>query len=217
MEIKVLRRLEEKNKATADEIRAELDRHKVRCINVMGSPGCGKTALLEHTLPPILQRFRCAVLEGDLYTSLDAERIASIGAPVIQLETQGACHLDASLVARGVRELNLGELDLLFIENVGNLVCPANFDLGEHYRMTVISVTEGHDKPAKYPALFTKADVIVVTKVDLLRMTDFDLARAKESIRRFNDHADIIETSIRSAPSSALINWVLSVGRGDGR
>ncbi len=211
MEIQVLRRLEEKNKADADQIRALLNQHNVKCFNIMGSPGCGKTALLEHVLPPLQQRYRCAVLEGDLYTTQDAERIAGMGTTVIQLETQGSCHLDANLVMRGMQELNLDQLDIVFIENVGNLVCPANFDLGEHHRITVVSVTEGHDKPSKYPALFTKADIVLITKTDLLEHTNFDIHRAKESIRKFNDHAEIVETSIRSAPPAALVAFVLSI------
>ena len=137
MEIRVLRRLEEKNQANADEIRTLLDQHDVRLLNIMGGPGCGKTTLLEHLLPRLSERFRAAVLEGDLFTTRDAERIAALSAPVIQLETQGSCHLDAALVRRGLGELPLSDLDFVFVENVGNLVCPASFDLGETARLAV--------------------------------------------------------------------------------
>ena len=208
MEIRVLRRLEEKNKANADQIRALLDSHGTRSINIMGSPGCGKTALLEQILPVLGGRHRCAVLEGDLFTTQDAERIAALGTPVVQLETQGACHLDAGLVERGIRELPLDECDFVFIENVGNLVCPANFDVGEHARLAVVSVTEGHDKPSKYPMLFARADAVVITKTDLLEHTDFDMELARSTILKFNAGVPIFSTTMRAAPPNEFIDWL---------
>lgn len=208
MEIQVLRRLEEKNKATADQVRSELAEHGTCSINIMGSPGCGKTSLLEAILPVLQQSCRCAVLEGDLFTTQDAERIAALGTRVIQLETQGSCHLDASLVHRGIRELPLPECDLVFVENVGNLVCPANFDVGEHARLAVVSVTEGHDKPSKYPMLFSRADAVVISKLDLLEHTNFNLEVARASIRKFNPEAPIFNTGLRDEPNAELIDWL---------
>jgi hydrogenase nickel incorporation protein HypB len=207
MEVRILRRLEEKNEADAAAVRELLAAHHVRAINVMGSPGCGKTTLLERLLPRLQPRFRCGVLEGDLFTTRDAERIAAIEVPVIQLETQGSCHLDAALVHRGVRELPLAELDLLFVENVGNLVCPANFDIGEAARLVLLSVAEGHDKPEKYPLLFARADAVVITKTDLLSRTDFDLPAAEADIRKFNADAPIFQFSRESDPGP-LVDWL---------
>jgi hydrogenase nickel incorporation protein HypB len=208
MEIRVLRRLEEKNQATADEIRASLDRHGVRLLNIMGSPGCGKTTLLEHLLPVLGTSVRCAVLEGDLFTTRDAERIAALNVPVIQLETQGSCHLDAPLVLRALQELPLDRLDFVVVENVGNLVCPANFDLGETSRLAVVSVTEGHDKPSKYPLLFARAGAVVITKTDLIKYTDFDMDAARADIRRYNEQAPLFTFNHRDGVGRELAEWV---------
>ena len=208
MEIRVLRRLEEKNQANADEIRTLLDQHDVRLLNIMGGPGCGKTTLLEHLLPRLSERFRAAVLEGDLFTTRDAERIAALSAPVIQLETQGSCHLDAALVRRGLGELPLSDLDFVFVENVGNLVCPASFDLGETARLAVMSVTEGHDKPSKYPLLFSRADAIVISKTDLLEHTNFDTTAAEADIRIFNAEAPLFRFNYRDGLDDRFADWV---------
>jgi hydrogenase nickel incorporation protein HypB len=211
MEIRVLRRLEEKNQANADEIRALMAKHNACLINIMGGAGCGKTTLLEYLLPRLNQRFRCAVLEGDLFTTRDAERIAALDTTVVQLETQGACHLEAALVRRGLDELPLNDLDFVWIENVGNLVCPASFDLGEAARLAVVSVTEGHDKPSKYPLLFTRAQAVVISKTDLLAHTNFDMAAAEADIRKFNTEAPIFEFTNQADPRSDLYDWVVSL------
>jgi len=207
MEIRVLRRLEEKNESDAARIRALLAEHGVRSLNVMGGDGCGKTTLLEHLLPPLRDHLRCAVLEGDLYTTRDAERLAVLGVQVVQLETQGACHLDAALVQRGLDALPLADLDLVVMENVGNLVCPASFDLGETARLIVLSATEGHDKPAKYPLMFQRADAVVITKTDLLPHTNFDPAAAEADIRKVNPQAPIFKFSHQAPLDETLITW----------
>jgi len=211
MEIRVLRRLEDRNQASADEISAVLKKHEIRLINIMGGPGCGKTTLLEHLLPKLVDRFRCAVLEGDLYTTRDAERIAALQAPVVQLETQGSCHLDAALVLRGLKELPLDDLNVVFVENVGNLVCPANFDLGETARIAVMSVTEGHEKPSKYPLVFSRAHAVVISKIDLLEHTNFDVAAAESDIRVVNADAPIFKFSHRDDVPQPLIDWIVSL------
>ncbi len=208
MEIRVLRRLEEKNRANADETRALLAEHRVRMVNIMGGPGCGKTTLLEHLLPKLSRRLRCAVLEGDLFTTRDAERIAALGVPVVQLETQGSCHLDAALVRRGLGELALDHVDCVFVENVGNLVCPANFDLGETKRVAVISVTEGHDKPSKYPLLFCRADAVVISKTDLLEHTNFDTAAADADMRKVNADAPLFTFNHRDGVIDQFADWI---------
>src|SRR3972149_1830105 len=160
MKVEVMHDAFEKNRAVADQTRALLDAHGVSAFNLMGAPGCGKTALLESLLPELLKRHGCAVLEGDPATTLDAERIAAVGVPVMQLVTDGCCHLEPNFVRNALQRLDLSGVRLLFIENVGNLVCPANFDIGEHHRLVVLSVTEGTDKAAKYPGMFSTADAV---------------------------------------------------------
>lgn len=211
MEIRVLRRLEDKSKADAEEIQTLLGGHGVALLNIMGGPGCGKTTLLEHLLPKLGERLRCAVLEGDLFTTRDSERIAALGAIVIQLETQGSCHLDATLVLRGLRELPLSDLRLVMVENVGNLVCPASFDLGETARLAVVSVTEGDDKPSKYPLVFARANAVVISKTDLLEHTDFDTAAAERDIRRFNADVPLFTFNHRDGPSRPLVDWLYAL------
>src|ERR1051326_6660053 len=174
MNIKVLRNILEANDQIASRIREQLAAKHITAINLISSPGAGKTSLLEHTIPLLKNRYRIAVLEGDIATTRDVERIEKLGIPVVQLLTGGACHLEAPLIQRGLGELDLDKLDLLFIENVGNIACPAEFDLGETVKVGVLSVTEGHDKPAKYPLLFHEIGALVLNKMDLLPHTDFD-------------------------------------------
>lgn len=203
-----------RNDSAAEENRALLREKNVAAVNILGGDGCGKTALLECVIPILRSSLRLAVLEGDIATTRDAERIAACGVPVIQLLTEGGCHLTATLAGQGLRRLPLDELDLVIIENVGNPVCPANFDLGEHARVAVLSVSEGDDKPAKYPQLFQVADRIVISKIDLLAATDFDIDRATREIRAINPRAALDRTT-RKNPSSAadFADWLAKVGR----
>ena len=210
MNIPVLRNVHEKNSVTARQIRELLDEKRVRLINVMGGAGCGKTSLLERILPGLRETLRCAVLEGDIATIYDAERIAALHIPVCQLQTEGACHLDAALVLDGLRELPLDELDLIFVENVGNLVCPAEFDIGEHSRLAVLSIMEGHDKPAKYPLLFTRASAVALAKCDLKAHADFDRRLAVERIRQFNPVAPVFDTGRNGPGDAQLLNWIIA-------
>lgn len=211
MEITVLKNIFERNDHAAQDNRRRFDTHGVTCVNLLGGAGCGKTSLLEAVLPIVTKSKRVAVLEGDLATTKDAARIADLNVPVVQLLTDGGCHLSATLVEQALDQIPLNELDLLIIENVGNPICPANFDLGEHDRISVLSVTEGSDKPSKYPLLFKGAATVVLTKCDLLEHTNFDVAQAKQDIRRINPNAEIIETNIKTAGGiDRLAQWLLA-------
>jgi hydrogenase nickel incorporation protein HypB len=183
--VDVLKRLLDANDEQAAHNRAHFDAHGVLAINLMSSPGAGKTALLEATIDALRDEFRMAVIEGDLETENDAQRIRAKGIDAIQITTGTACHLDAHLVHGALHDLPLAGLDLVFIENVGNLVCPASFDLGQHYNVALLSVTEGDDKPAKYPVMFRAADLVLVTKTDLLDAIgdDFSITRARAAVR----------------------------------
>ena len=167
-------------------------------LNLVSSPGSGKTSLLERTLADLNRRFNFSVLEGDQQTTNDADRIAATGVPVKQLNTGSGCHLDAHMVGHGVESFDLVETDILMIENVGNLVCPAAFDLGEDHKVTVLSVTEGEDKPLKYPQMFQASDLMLINKIDLLPYLDFDLEQCKAFAHQVNPMIQIIELSCRS-------------------
>ena len=179
-------------------------------INLMSSPGSGKTTILERSIEFLAGRLQMGVIEGDLYTDQDAQRIEKKGVQVIQINTEGACHLDAGMVGSAYQKLSTGDLDLVFIENVGNLVCPAEFDLGEDFRTVVISTTEGNDKPRKYPLIFHEARVILVNKIDLLPYTDFSLDKFKEDIAQINPSATVFMVSGRTGEGiEAWIEWLL--------
>ena len=197
----VLQNLLAANDRVARHNRQHFDAHGVLAINLMSSPGAGKTALLEATIAALRNRYRIAVIEGDLETENDAARIRAQGVPAVQITTGGACHLDAELVHRALHELPLAGLDLLFIENVGNLVCPASFDLGQHLNVTLLSVTEGDDKPAKYPVIFRASDLVVLSKTDLLEiMEDFAPERAEAALAALGRGTPMIRTAARRAP-----------------
>jgi hydrogenase nickel incorporation protein HypB len=197
-------------------IRAELAVRKIAAINIISAPGAGKTSLLERTIPLLTPRFRVAVLEGDIATTRDAERIEKLGVPVVQLLTGGACHLEAPLVQRGLGELDLSALDLLFIENVGNIACPAEFDLGETAKVGILSVTEGHDKPAKYPLLFHEISALLLNKVDLLPYTDFSFEKFLEDFRKLNAAAPVFQVSCRNRTGiSEWTHWIEHVMEGE--
>ncbi len=185
---------------------------RLTCFNLISSPGSGKTALLVRTIQQMEGRTRIGVIEGDIQTDLDAQRIKATGAPAIQINTKGACHLSAQQVHSALREMPLDQLDLIFIENVGNLVCPGAFELGEHGKIVVLSVAEGDDKPAKYPGIFAKSKAMLVNKVDLLPTgaVDFDLARATADARRLNRDVSVFPVSARTGEGlAAWCNWLL--------
>jgi hydrogenase nickel incorporation protein HypB len=204
------------NDRIAAELRADFERRGILCLNVIASPGAGKTSLLEHTLQAFAdsRRHRVAVLTGDIQTERDAARLARFGFPARQITTGGTCHLDATMVRRALGDVSLDGLDLLFIENVGNLVCPAAYDLGESAKVVMLSVPEGDDKPSKYPSIFSRAAVMLLHKVDLLPYTRFDVAAAKADARRVNANIEIIETSCVGAPGlQGWLDWVERVAR----
>lgn len=184
-------------------------------VNMMSSPGSGKTSILERTIEYLNSSLRIGVIEGDLYTDRDARRIEGKGVPVIQINTKGGCHLDAEMVANACQKLPLSELDLVFIENVGNLVCPAEFDLGESFRVVVLSTTEGNDKPPKYPLVFREAKAILLNKIDLLPYTDFDIEQFKTDVARISPEAAVFLLSARSGEGIAeWAHWLEKGVRG---
>ncbi len=208
--VSVLKNLMSENDHVAAHNRDHFDKHHVLAINLMSSPGSGKTALLEATIQQLKQLFRIAVIEGDLETENDAERIRKQGVPAIQISTGSACHLDAHMLHDALHQLSLAELDIVFIENVGNLVCPASFDLGQHLNVTLLSVTEGDDKPAKYPVMFRAADLMLLTKTDLLAvLDDFDTKKAEHCLRQLASDAPVFELSARKNKGmEQWINWL---------
>ncbi len=211
MRIEVVERILRANDALAEEVRATLTRAGVLAINVIGSPGSGKTALLEQTAAILHPRVELGVIEGDIATTRDAERLARCGVPSVQIETRligNACHLDANLVRMALGRLPLDDIRVLFVENVGNLVCPAAYDLGEHLRVVVASVPEGDDKPLKYPSTFSKADAVVLNKVDLLPVTDFSVSSFMEGLREVTT-APLFPLSARTGEGLGLwIAWI---------
>ena len=208
--ITVLHGLLHENDHTALHNREHFNAHKVVAINLMSSPGAGKTALLEATIKALGDEFRIAVIEGDLETENDAERIRSHGVPAVQITTGSACHLDAHMVHDAVHQLELSKLDIVFVENVGNLVCPASFDLGQHKNIVLLSIPEGDDKPAKYPVMFRTADMVMLSKADLLPvLDDFSPARAETYLRNLASAAPLIQASAKSGDGLELwLQWL---------
>lgn len=210
--VEVLQSLLSENDHQASHNRKHFDRHGVLAVNLMSSPGSGKTALLEATIDALGDELRIGVIEGDLETENDAERIRARGVPAFQIATGTACHLDAHMVHDALHHLDLDGLDILFIENVGNLVCPASFDLGHHRNVTLLSVTEGDDKPAKYPVMFRAADLMLLTKADLLAvLDDFDPERATRCLRELANPAPVFNLSARKGQGlDAWLDWLRS-------
>jgi hydrogenase nickel incorporation protein HypB len=211
--VDVLQSLLSDNERQAQHNRDHFNSHQVLVINLMSSPGAGKTALLEASLDILKDQYRIAVIEGDLETENDAERIRAKGIVAVQITTGSACHLDAHMVHNAIHQLNLTNLDIVFIENVGNLVCPASFDLGQHQNVVLLSTPEGDDKPAKYPVMFRVADLLLISKSDLLPiLDDFDPLRVKHYLHQLANPATVLQLSAKSsAGMSAWIAWLQSV------
>jgi hydrogenase nickel incorporation protein HypB len=197
------------NNRIAAELRERFQQHGIFCVNLISSPGSGKTTLLERTLESFPRAQRVAVLTGDIQTENDAARLRRFGFPTKQITTGGTCHLDARMIEKHLSDWNLGDLDVLFIENVGNLVCPSSYDLGEAAKVVLLSVTEGEDKPLKYPFIFFKSELLVLTKVDLLPYVPFDITAAEENARRVHPGMDIVRTSCTSGDGlQEWLNWI---------
>lgn len=188
-----------------------LEQKGVVMVNLISGPGAGKTTLLEKTIPLLTDKFNVAVIEGDIYTTQDADRIAKTGVEVVQINTQGACHLDAAMIDEAFKQLPLDELDLIFVENVGNLVCPAEFDLGDDFKVVVSSVTEGMDKPAKYPLAFREAAAAVITKTDLLPYVEFNLGSYVEKLFKIN--SNIMIFPVAAVKDEGIEEWSQLIGR----
>ena len=206
MQVEVKTNVLAKNDAIASSLQQVFKEKNIFVFNLMGSPGAGKTSLLEATLQDLVKDYKLAVIEGDLFTSKDAERIHALGVPVIQINTVGGCHLDANMIQDAITDLDLDELDMIIIENVGNLVCPAEFDIGEAMKVTVLSVTEGEDKPLKYPLIFKESKAILLNKIDLLPYVPFDKDKAIKDIRNLNPQGYIFEIS--STAKDGLAPWL---------
>jgi hydrogenase nickel incorporation protein HypB len=204
--------LSENDKLAAD-IRAQLKQRGIVALNFVSSPGSGKTSLLERTLGALNNELRIGLIAGDVQTENDANRLLRAGGKMVRpIVTGGACHLDAKMVSRVLPELDLDKIDLLFIENVGNLVCPSGYDLGEDMKVVLISTTEGDDKPLKYPGMFRRSSVMVINKIDLLGSSDFDMNRVKENARRINANLKIFELSCRTGQGlEAWYTWIKSL------
>jgi hydrogenase nickel incorporation protein HypB len=209
--VTIERKVLEKNDALAAGNRLALTLRGIFAINLVSSPGAGKTSLLERTIEHLGGTVRMAVVEGDVQTDLDAQRVAKYGVPVVQIVTNGGCHLEARLVQDALAQLDLNAIDLLVVENVGNLVCPANFDLGEAMKVVVLSTTEGDDKPLKYPAMFQRASVLVINKIDLVPYTDADVSAIRRHAWSVNPDLTIFETSCRTGQGIAeWAGWIAS-------
>ncbi|MGC8802685.1 MAG: hydrogenase nickel incorporation protein HypB [Bacteroidales bacterium] len=202
------------NDRIAERNRGFFEARNIFAINLVSSPGAGKTSLLEQTLLTLGSSHKCYVIEGDQQTDNDARRIQQTGVDVVQVNTGNGCHLDANMVNQAIHQLNPAENSLLFIENVGNLVCPSLFDLGENFRVVIFSVTEGEDKPLKYPYIFHSSHLVVINKIDLQPYLDFDSQKAKSYVQRINPHAKIIELSVKSGMGmDQWLNWLTSRGK----
>jgi len=215
IKIQVLNNILEINDNYAEENRRLYEKNNTYVINMMSSPGAGKTTLLEHTLER-LDPTEVAIIEGDMQTTKDAERLERFGAPIVQINTGNACHLDGKMINDALKDILLDNLRLLVIENVGNLVCPAEFRVGEHAKVVVLSVTEGEDKPSKYPLMFRESAVCIISKIDLLPHLDFSLEEAIENVRQINPQMKIIKLSCKTGEGmDEWMNWLQARMQGE--
>lgn len=215
MKVKVLKNILDANEAIASKNKSLLDTHKIFCINLMSAPGAGKTSLILQTIRKLKGKIRIAAIEGDIASQLDANKIKEEGVAVVQINTGGGCSLDANMISQALDSLPLGETDLLLIENVGNLVCPAQFILGEHKRIVISSLPEGDDKPVKYPIIFSEADAVVINKLDLLPYLDFNLDIFRKEVEGLNPKAKIFQVSSKTGIGiDDWCSWILAEMKG---
>jgi hydrogenase nickel incorporation protein HypB len=209
MKISVVKNVLDANDRIAMENRTLFDDKRMYVINLMSSPGAGKTSLVEKTIEALKDKYRIGVIEGDIQDTYDADRIAKLDIPVVQINTGGGCHLDGNMVREALPSLDLNQLDLLIVENVGNLVCPAEFKIGENVKIMILSTPEGADKPAKYPLMFQEASVMIINKIDLMPYVSFDLGKAKKDALALNPKLTIIEASCKTKVGlDAWIGWL---------
>ncbi|MBW9153211.1 hydrogenase nickel incorporation protein HypB [Clostridium estertheticum] len=209
-EINIVKNILETNNEITAKNKKLLDDKGIYVINLMSSPGSGKTSLLERIITNLKDNINIAVIEGDIYTTKDAQRIEAQGVPVVQINTCGACHLDGVMIKSALNSLTIDKLDLLVIENVGNLVCPAEFEIGEDIKICVLSTAEGNDKPLKYPLMFEKSGVIILNKLDLIEFTDFDKKEFYRDIKSINANAHIFETScVKNQGIDEVCSWLM--------
>ena len=209
MEIKIRKNVLDRNKNKANEVRALLKEKNVLMVNMISSPGAGKTTLLEKTLENLKGRFKIAVIEGDITTDRDAQRLKGHGVPIVVINTEGGCHLDSHSISKVLPEFNLDKLDIIFVENVGNLVCPSHFDLGESFKLALVSTTEGDDKPIKYPMLFREAKIILLNKIDLIEYTNFNKSCFKVDLNNVNGKVPLMEVSCtRDIGMNQWYTWI---------
>lgn len=205
MKIPIVQKVLEANERIAEQNRRLFKSMNVLVINLMSGPGAGKTTLLERTIERLRDQYRFGVIEGDIQSTRDAEKIASTGVPVVQINTGGACHLDGNMVRDAVERFDLGALDVLMVENVGNLVCPAEFDVGEDFKVMLLSVPEGDDKPLKYPLIFHESSLLLINKMDLIPYVECSIERIREESSKINPHLEIIEISCKTG--EGLDHW----------
>jgi hydrogenase nickel incorporation protein HypB len=211
MKLKVTTKILDANERIAEENKKMFKEAGVYVINLMSSPGAGKTSLLERTINAIKDKVKVGVIEGDITGTNDAERIDRLGVPVVQINTEGACHLDANMIADSAKELPLKDLDLLFIENVGNLVCPAEFKVGEDIKVMILSLTEGDDKPLKYPLMFQESSVLIINKIDLKDLLDVSVDKIRKDALSLNPKIKIFEVSCKTGQGiDEWTNWLLT-------
>jgi len=209
MKIEILKNISSANDTIATRNKQVLDKHKVFALNCMSSPGAGKTSLILQTIDRLRNELKLAVIEGDVASKIDADKIDKQGIPVVQINTGAACSLEAQMITPSLDKLPLENIDLLFIENVGNLICPAEFALGEHKKVVISSIPEGDDKPAKYPLMFTEADVVVINKIDLLPHIEFDVASFRKTVEGLNPDVKIFEVSCKTGDGiDAWCSWL---------
>jgi hydrogenase nickel incorporation protein HypB len=214
MEVKVMKNIMHANEKLAGENRSYFEKRGIKAVNIMASPGSGKTSTILKLIEAFGDRVSVAVVEGDIASSIDAEKIDKLGKPVIQINTGGGCHLDANMIKTAIDSLNLKDNTILFIENVGNLVCPSSFDLGEGIKMVIASVPEGHDKPYKYTSMFELADVIILNKTDLMPYIDFDRDSFYKGVRALNEKVEIFEISCKTGEGvDKLAQWMLGTAK----
>jgi hydrogenase nickel incorporation protein HypB len=209
MKVTVLQNILNANDQLAAKNQALLDKNRVLAVNVMSSPGAGKTTLLLETIARLKDKYKIAVIEADIASTIDADKIIKEGVPAVQINTGGQCHIDANMVASALDQLDLPSIQLLFVENVGNLICTADFRIGTQKSVMLLSVPEGHDKPFKYPLMFTSTDAVIVSKMDYLPLSDFDLATFDKTVKGMNPHASILHISAKTgAGVDAWTEWL---------